>query len=391
MSGLLVVLLGSCYVAYALLRPLPPIPPREMWHFSRTATPVDLSWPANGAAAVGAVGYGVLETHGADQPLPTASTIKILTALAVLQKKPLRAGEQGPMITIGQADIDSYNKYVSLGGSVVRVSLGEQLSEYQALQALLLPSANNIAETLARWTFGTVEDYAAYANTYARQLGMASTTVTDPSGFLPTTVSTPHDLVLLGEAAMNQPVVTEIVDQSSATIPVHGVVRNVNFLLGHNGIIGIKTGNTDDNPGCFIFAARPLPSNDSVVIVGAIMSGQNLVSTLQSSLPLISSAAGGFVNVPVVESGTVVGRYAIPWQGSVAATANKAETITIWKNSTTSASADLTSQHASANADQAAGTITIHNSNLLQDVSLAVTLQQRIITPSIWWRLTHPR
>jgi D-alanyl-D-alanine carboxypeptidase (penicillin-binding protein 5/6) len=44
------------------------------------------------------------------------------------------------------------------------VQLGEELSEYQALQALLLPSANNIAETLARWAFGSIDAYNAYAN-----------------------------------------------------------------------------------------------------------------------------------------------------------------------------------------------------------------------------------
>src|SRR5690242_18108149 len=96
---LLIVILGGSYSAYALARPLPGLAAYKTFTFSRPAGQVSLEWPSFGEAAVGAVGYNVLATHGGEQPLPTASTIKILTALAVLRQKPLTLNDGGPLIT----------------------------------------------------------------------------------------------------------------------------------------------------------------------------------------------------------------------------------------------------------------------------------------------------
>ena len=216
--GLVVVLLAS-YVAFILTEPLAVARPTVTFTFSRSAKTVSLAWPSYGESAVGAVGYGILASQGSNTPQATASVIKILTALAVLKQHPLVVNEIGPMITLTQADVDSYNKYVTEGGSVVRVVAGEQLSEYQALEALLIPSANNIAETLASWAFGSIDAYNTYANSFAKNLGMTDTTITDPSGFLGTTISTPSDLVILGEAALANPVVAQIVERDYRHYP----------------------------------------------------------------------------------------------------------------------------------------------------------------------------
>jgi serine-type D-Ala-D-Ala carboxypeptidase (penicillin-binding protein 5/6) len=57
----------------------------------------------------------------------------------------------------------------------VSIAAGEQLTERQALQALLLPSANNIAAVLARWHPGSVDRFVARMNAAARSLGMTHT------------------------------------------------------------------------------------------------------------------------------------------------------------------------------------------------------------------------
>src|SRR5207244_12485342 len=76
----------------------------------------------------------------------------------------------------------------------------------------------------------------------ARRLGMADTSYTDPSGLDPSTVSTAADQVLLGMAAMRVPALAVIAATSTAVVPVAGVVRNYNTLLGQDGIVGLKTG-----------------------------------------------------------------------------------------------------------------------------------------------------
>ncbi|HVU59411.1 MAG TPA: serine hydrolase [Candidatus Saccharimonadales bacterium] len=388
--SLLVVLLCGSYVAYTLTQPLAALAPRVTFRGSRPAAAVALDWPVYGESAVGAVGYGVLTTHGAETPLPTASTIKVLTALAVLQRQPLTSGQQGPAITITAADVASYTKYVAEDGSVVRVVAGEQLSEYQALQALLLPSANNIAETLARWAFGSIAAYTTYANTYARQLGMTSTAVTDPSGFLSSTTSTPRDLTLLGEAALANPVLAAIVAQPSAIIPVQGTIYNVNFLLGQEGLIGIKTGNNDDDLGCFLFAAtRPVGSR-SVTIVGAIMDAPNLNTALTDALPLIRSAAGSFSDVTVIRAGDQIGTYQSPWQGTIRAVAAKTQSALLWNGAALTTTTVLHTVDIPAKSQQAVGTLTIKNAATSGVTTVPVVLAHAAGTPGILWRLTHP-
>ena len=59
------------------------------------------------------------------------------------------------------------------------IAAGEQLTERQALQALLLPSANNIAAVLARWAAGSADRFVARMNATARSLGMTHTRYTD--------------------------------------------------------------------------------------------------------------------------------------------------------------------------------------------------------------------
>ena len=72
------------------------------------------------------------------------------SAYLVLRDHPLRAGEDGPTLTLTLADVADTVRRRAQGESVVSVAAGERLTERQALQALLLPSANNVAEILAR-------------------------------------------------------------------------------------------------------------------------------------------------------------------------------------------------------------------------------------------------
>ena len=135
------------------------------------------------------------------------------------------------------------------------IAAGEQLTERQALQALLLPSANNIAAVLARWDAGSTERFVARMNATARSLGMTHTRYTDPSGYDAATVSTAVDQVRIVDRAMRLPVFASIVATPSATLPVAGTVHNTNALLGHDGFVGVKTGSDDAAGGCFAFRA----------------------------------------------------------------------------------------------------------------------------------------
>jgi D-alanyl-D-alanine carboxypeptidase (penicillin-binding protein 5/6) len=236
-------------------------------------------WPADGQAAV-QVGESQVQAGPNQHPAPIASVAKVMTAYLVLRDHPLGPGENGPIITLTDADVADTERRRGQQESVVSVAAGEQLTERQALGALLLPSANNIAAALARWDAGSVDGFVARMNAAAQSLGMTHTHYTDPSGCDDATVSTAADQVLLVDRAMRLPVFASIVATSSVTLPVAGTVHNTDTLLGHNGFVGVKTGSTDAAGGCFAFRAIRWIDGTRTTITGVVLGqpGHDLVA-----------------------------------------------------------------------------------------------------------------
>jgi D-alanyl-D-alanine carboxypeptidase (penicillin-binding protein 5/6) len=156
-------------------------------------------------------------------------------------------------LVIDADDVADTRRRQGRGESVVPVAKGEVLDREQALTALLLPSANNVAVMLAERVAGSRSAFVAVMNRTARELGMADTTYTDPSGFAASTVSTAHDQLLLLRAALRSPVLERVMGSSSAVLPVAGRVRNTNSLLGQGGFVAGKTGSTSAAGGCLVF------------------------------------------------------------------------------------------------------------------------------------------
>ncbi|HMC71253.1 MAG TPA: hypothetical protein VKJ07_19010 [Mycobacteriales bacterium] len=200
-----------------------------------------------------------------------ASVAKVMTAYVVLRDHPLRSDEDGPTITLTDADVADTDRRRGQRQSVVSIAAGEQLTERQALQALLLPSANNIAAVLARWDAGSADRFVARMNATARSLGMTHTRYTDPSGYDDATVSTAADQVRIVDRAMRLPVFASIVATPSATLPVAGTVHNTNTLLGHNGFVGVKTGSDEAAGGCFAFRAIRWIDGKRTTITGVVL------------------------------------------------------------------------------------------------------------------------
>ena len=228
-------------------------------------------WPADGQAAVVLTGGSQIEAGPNQHAAPIASVAKVMTAYLVLRDHPLRRGQEGPAITLTDADVADTGRRADQGESVVPVAAGEQLTEHQALQALLLPSANNIAVVLARWDAGSEGRFVARMNAAARSLGMADTRYTDPSGYDDATVSTAADQVRIVQRAMRLAAFANIVATPAATLPVAGTVRNTDALLGHDGFVGVKTGSDDAAGGCFAFRAIRWIDGRRTAITGVVL------------------------------------------------------------------------------------------------------------------------
>lgn len=260
---------GLVKVIEPLVAPAPPpvLPP--------SPSPLGpIAWPMAGvsAAGVSAAGFAPrqLAGPGAHRPVPVASVAKLMTAYVIVHDHPLDAGAAGPQIVVRPDEAAAYPAQARNGDSLVPVIAGERISERQALIALLLPSADNMAWILARWDAGSQQAFVARMNDAARRLGMTGTRYTDPSGLAASTVSTAADQVLLGGAVMAQPVLAGIVATRTAVVPVAGPVRNLNRLLGSDQIAGLKTGSTPAAGGCVLLAAWHQVSGHRTLIIAAV-------------------------------------------------------------------------------------------------------------------------
>jgi len=228
-------------------------------------------WPADGQAAFVRGGQSQIHAGPNQHAAAIASVAKVMTAYLVLRDHPLRLGQDGPTITLTETDVADTARRRGQEESVVSVAAGEQLTERQALLALLLPSANNIAAVLARWDAGSVDQFVARMNATARSLGMTHTRYTDPSGYDDATVSTAADQVRIVDRAMRLAVFSGLVATPSATLPVAGTVHNTNTLLGHDGFVGVKTGSDHAAGGCFAFRAVRWVDGKRTTITGVVL------------------------------------------------------------------------------------------------------------------------
>lgn len=285
--------IGALFLVLALIRVSANLPQpiaRETPAAAERDEPVQLAWPREGQAAVAIEGLGTFVGPGESTPVPIASVAKVMTAYLVLRDHPIEPGEEGFTMQITPADVEDFRQRLESNQSVVPVEAGEVLSERQALEALLLPSANNIAVLLAVHVAGSVEAFAAEMNDAAAELGMTDTHYTDPSGMEETTVSTAADQLRLGRSAMSDPTFAEIVAMPSTVLPVAGEVANFNELVGHDGFVGIKTGSHAAAGGCLLFARRVQIDGRTVTVLGAVL-GQREGDFIQAALTSADSLA----------------------------------------------------------------------------------------------------
>jgi D-alanyl-D-alanine carboxypeptidase (penicillin-binding protein 5/6) len=237
-------------------------------------TPLSLRPPFGAQEAVAIERIGTIDEAGGDAPISVASLTKMMSALIVLRDHLLAPGVSGPNVTITRVDVASYRLEATQDDSVVKVRVGEQLSELQALEGALIPSGDNIIQLLATWDAGSTRAFVKRMNALARRLGMDHTHYAGPSGVNPATVSTASDQLRLAAAAMANPVVASIVSMPQVTLPVAGVQYNVDADLGSEGIDGIKTGWVPQGGGSFVFAAADAFHGRTVSVLGAVLGEQ---------------------------------------------------------------------------------------------------------------------
>ncbi|MDQ3064945.1 MAG: hypothetical protein M3Q36_01610 [bacterium] len=376
------------FVLAALNKPLPQVNYVINDSLTKPTKQVDLAWPSQGQAAIGSLDDGILAVNNTKtKPVPIASITKVITALVVMEKAPFSKGEFGKTYTFTTADQLSFDAYLTRMGTVVPSSAGQKITQYHALQAILLASANNVADSFVRWEFGNTESYLEYANNLIKSYGLKDTKVVDASGFSASSVSTPADLIILGQKILNQPVLAEIVQQKQANLPGIGLIDNSNKLLTKNSAIGIKTGNTDEAGYCLLFATKhKLKTGQSVIIIGAILGMKQSSVVFESSEKLLTSAKKGFGEIISIPEDTEVGVVTNRWGGSSALVTKESLNVYGWKGKNYTPKVEINKLKADMPEESTIGTIKVSDK---ADGATEIKTVNALAEPKFVWKLNN--
>lgn len=384
----IIVMAGMCatYLGGTLLVPLDNVPPTVQ------SVPVEIapspaatvSWPGRGSASVSVQGMTPLASTTERDEI--ASITKVATVSMVLEKLPLKVGEQGPSYQFTRADQRDFQQYRRENQSSLDVPVGGSLTEYQMLQGVLLGSANNYIDRLAGEIWGSERGFADAAAAWLHSKGIEGMTLDSPSGFDKNNVSSPEALLRLGEVAMRNPVFAEIVSTRSAEIPGVGTVTNTNQMLDDPGVVGIKTGTlTHWN----LLTAKDVTVNGTTVRLFASVLGQNSnADRLAVTRSLLAEVEKSLTDQPVaVPKGAVVGSVETPWGAKSDIVTDDDTRVVLWNGATATATTTL-ELGASTKAGAKAGSLDAKGP--VNAAKTRVSLAKTIAEPTAWWRLTHP-
>ncbi|MEK7533977.1 MAG: serine hydrolase [Patescibacteria group bacterium] len=192
-----------------------------------------------------------------------ASTTKIMTALVAMDYYSL-----DDVLTV---------KTTGAGGITIGLKKGQRILFKDLLHAMLLPSSNDAALTLAQNYSGGEKAFINKMNEYARLLHLFNTSFADPAGLLDgEDYTTPLDLARLASIALKNKMFAQIVATKHKIISdVDGFnysIFNLNKLLGIDGINGVKTGFTDEAGEVLVTSKK---TRDGHMLIAVVMNSED--------------------------------------------------------------------------------------------------------------------
>lgn len=390
----LVLLLAVIFAVAQSLRPVPTptldLTAESSYTFGGGGAAIP--WPSSGQGALDVQGIGSFGTSGAQKAAPIASVAKVMTAYLILRDHPIKSGD-GAKIKVDQKAQDQSD---AGDESTVNVHAGDTITQKEALEGVLIASANNVARLLARWDAGSETAFVAKMNAAAKDLGMTNTTYTDPSGLTKTTVSTAADQVKLAKAAMKDASFREVARMMEYTDYKGTRHSNWNHLVGSNNVIGIKTGTTTAAGGNLVFAATKEIGGEVRTIVGAVISqgpGGNdntiLGGALAAGDKLIRAAQASLKSATILKKGDVVGYVDDGLGGRTPVVITKDVTAVGWAGLKVKLSFVSSELPHSAKAGTKVGSLTVGDGGSSSAVQVPVELQKDLAEPGFGAKLTR--
>jgi serine-type D-Ala-D-Ala carboxypeptidase (penicillin-binding protein 5/6) len=224
------------------------------------------SWPDPDPTRIDAVAYLLLDAvtgqvlveHAADERRAVASTIKLLTALSVLERTRL-----DDEVVVG-------DEVLGIAGSGVGLAPGDRWSVEQLLDALIARSGNDAAEALAAHVGGDRAGFVAMMRADAGALGLEQAVIVDPSGLDDDNNLTARELATIARAALADDQLRPLLGRAQVLLPEAGRLDSRNLLLAsYDGATGLKTGYTEQAGNSLVASARRGERELIAVVLGS--------------------------------------------------------------------------------------------------------------------------
>ena len=199
----------------------------------------------------------VIYAKNVHEKLNPASLTKVLTALCAL-----KYGNLDDVLTASE------NVYINESGAVkLGLEAGDTMTLEQALHALMLKSANDVAIMVAEYVGGSVEGFAEIMNETAQSLGATNSHFVNPHGLTdPNHYTTVYDLYLICNEAVKYDKFIEIMhtptynsvyhdkngkEKEFSVSTTNAYLKNEAFAPDNVTVIGVKTGTTSAAGSCW--------------------------------------------------------------------------------------------------------------------------------------------
>ncbi|QTX04521.1 serine hydrolase [Agromyces archimandritae] len=329
----------------------------------------------------------VLAGAGDDEALPMGGAAKLVTVLVTQASQPLTAGDDGADIRIGAEDYRGYLNYDKEGSRVLPVSPGETWTQRDVVQAVLLASSNNHADTLVRWAFGNPAAYVEAANAWLDEHGFEHTRVDDATGLSGDNVGTATELARLTAMIMAVPALADMIDHAGERAGLGE--RTIPDVIAHmpDRVRALSRSYTDQAGLVFAFTDLADTGEDAVRIVGVLLrmpDYETLDPAVERILADVESAASPR---RLVEAGTSYAKVTTPWGQRSELVASVGQETAAFGGGAQAPDIRI-DDFATGRAGDRLGRITIDYEG--GTATSPLELSDDLRDPGVFWRLGHP-
>ncbi|WP_291299989.1 D-alanyl-D-alanine carboxypeptidase family protein [Desulfosporosinus sp. BICA1-9] len=222
----------------------------------------------------------ILKSQNPDLQRAPASTLKLLTGLIAEE-------------SLKETDIVKVGPEVTVEGSRLGLSPGDEISVDDLLTALYVNSSNDAAAALAVKISGSIPEFAQKMNNYATALGCQNSRFTNPHGMPdPDQYTTASDFAVIANHFIKNEKLMKYVQKNHARVQwkdAQGKIRNAelqntNLLLGvYPGDRGLKTGTTTEAGQCLVTYVTRADGDLLLVLFGSEQRYKDTINLLDEA------------------------------------------------------------------------------------------------------------